>query len=167
MSADRRLRRVSGRVALSSIGLALVAVVLTAGGCGLLDPDDDGPLDRLRRQRSLWMAQSHTDYHYVLRRGCFCTPETVGPVEVEVQGGQVVALTYVETGDAVSNWTELWPTIPGLFDLLERALDGEADDVQIEYHPTLHYPVTADIDYIEEAIDDELYLAVLSFTPGS
>ena len=130
-------------------------------GCGLVEPDER---DELREMRSVWSAQAITSYTYTLRRGCFCTIEAVGPVAITVRDGQVESLRYVASGDPVTNLTDLWPTMDGLFDLIERAVAGDADDVVVLFHPDLGYPLTADIDYIAQAIDDELFLEVLSLT---
>ncbi len=151
------------RSVVRAAALTLVAGLAAAtGGCDVLDPDG---LDELRRNRQLWQAQGVRDYTYVLSRSCFCALEAIGPVEITVRGGQVESREYVETGDPVTLWLESWPSIDGLFDLLERAADGDADRVAITYHPDRGYPLTADIDYIEHAIDDELGLAVLAFDP--
>ncbi len=145
-----------------ALALALASLAPAIGGCDLLGPEG---LEELQESRRLWQSQGVTDYVYVLRRGCFCTPEAIGPVQITVRGGTVVSRTYVEGGDPVTQWLDSWPSIDGLFDLLQRAIDGEADKVDVAYHPQMGYPVSADIDYIEQAIDDELRLTVTSFHP--
>jgi hypothetical protein len=42
-------------------------------------------------------------------------------------------------------------------------LNGAADKVDVEYDPTYGFPTTASIDFVEEAVDDELYLSISNF----
>ena len=57
-------------------------------------------------------------------------------------------------------------SVPDLFDQIEAGLDGNAESVQVEYHPTLGYPERIDIDYMRDAIDDEVCYRVSDFTSG-
>lgn len=158
-SASRRPAMRASRYCFVAAGTVFVAL---AGACNITGPGD---LDDLREARALWVSQGITDYAYVLQRGCFCTLESIGPVTITVRGGVVESLVYVPSGEPVTMGGELWPTMNGLFDLIERAVDGGADEVATVFHADLGYPLTAEIDYIEQAIDDELTLTVSSFTP--
>ncbi|MFL6071694.1 MAG: DUF6174 domain-containing protein [Actinomycetes bacterium] len=57
-------------------------------------------------------------------------------------------------------------SVPDLFDEIKAGLDGNAESVQVEYHPTLGYPQRIDIDYVRKAIDDEVCYRVSDFTSG-
>ncbi|HET9589034.1 MAG TPA: DUF6174 domain-containing protein, partial [Anaerolineales bacterium] len=56
-------------------------------------------------------------------------------------------------------------TIDLIFAEVEADLAGAADQVTVTYDPTYGFPVDITIDYVEEAIDDELYLIVSNFEP--
>jgi len=150
------------RAGLFGMFFVATAFIAAASACDAAGPDD---LDELQEARALWVSLGITDYAYVLQRGCFCTLESIGPVRITVRAGVVESLVYVASGGPVIQGGELWPTVDGLFDVVERAIDGEADKVTAVFDASRGYPLTVDIDYIEQAIDDELTLTVSSFTP--
>lgn len=148
-------------------GLALLTVVAGLAGCGA---PRSSPLDtaqgELDRNRRTWEALGSEDYRYVGRRGCFCPPDIYSPVIVEVRGGEVVSRTYQEDGRAVSEeHAELWPALPGVFDLVQDAIDREAADVAVAYDPDTGVPRTIRIDYDEMMADEELGYEVEGFEP--
>jgi len=55
------------------------------------------------------------------------------------------------------------PTIDRIFSELETDINGAADEVVVKYDPTYGFPTEASIDFIKEAIDDELYLTLSNF----
>ncbi len=65
------------------------------------------------------------------------------------------------------------PSIPdyvpveGLFDLVQGAIDRDADVIEVEYHPAFGYPVSAFFDYVQLAMDEELRFEVSELLPGS
>jgi hypothetical protein len=94
------------------------------------------------------------------------------PLIVEVKDGEVVSMEYSTGNEIDPQLLELFDryvTIDRLFDGLETGFDfegdeqGPADKVTVEYDATYGFPTKADIDFIEEAIDDELYLTVSNF----
>jgi hypothetical protein len=79
-------------------------------------------------------------------------------VVVVVHDGLPVAAWTADTGEPFGpSEAVLFPTIDDLFDIAEDAI-RHADRFMIEYNDDLGYPVVLDIDYIENAIDDELYV---------
>lgn len=153
------LKRRRTAATIVATGLALLAL----GGCGLLGSGRNEEVQReLNRNRRQWEAQGLEDYRYVARRGCFCPSEVVAPVVVEVRGGEVVARTYQESGEPVeSTYAGLWPSLDGVFDIVQDAIDREAAQITVEYHSDLGYPQSIAIDYQENAVDEEL-----AFTAG-
>ena len=134
------------------------AVVAIAAGCATAGPAGvEGPREELDRARRLWAAEGMDDYRYTLRRICFCLPEVGAPVEVEVRDGAVVARRAAGSGAPVgAEHQELWPAVEGLFDLVEDAVEREADRVAVTYHPERGYPTSVYIDYSFEMADEEL-----------
>jgi hypothetical protein len=66
-------------------------------------------------------------------------------------------LTYQETGEAVSEtYAGLWPSLDGVFDIVQDAIDRDSYQVIVEYDRERGFPTVISIDYIEQAIDDEL-----------
>lgn len=136
-------------------GLLLTSGLLT--GCDLLTgPDDEEDLADARRR---WAAEGYVSYSYELVRSCFCGYPAVGQrVVVVVNDDHVVAAWLAATGENLPpEELAFFPTVPDLFDLAEEAIH-EADRLTIGYDRRLGYPTLLDIDWIRNAIDDELHL---------
>ena len=90
-------------------------------------------------QRQVWEQQGIDDYRFVFGRDCFCNPLPV--VRVDVRDGRVVAVREVESGRAVSR--DRWPeirTVDQAFDMIAQA-QAAGETLEVEYHPTLGYPM--------------------------
>jgi hypothetical protein len=148
--------RLASRATLS--GAAAVMGAIALGGCVLLGSNRHDDAQReLNQNRRLWEAQGIDDYRFVARRSCFCGPESTAPVVVEVRDDQIVSLTYQETGEPVSEtYAGLWPSLDGVFDIVQDAIDRDSYQVIVEYDRERGFPTVISIDYIEQAIDDEL-----------
>ena len=68
----------------------------------------------------------------MLRRDCFCSPETTRPVRVIVRDGFVYDLRYEDTYAPVRRLPGVVPYGRGLFDLIDDAL-YRADDVDASF----------------------------------
>lgn len=138
--------------------LALVPIGL--GGCTVLGIDEyDAERDRLEDARQLWSAQGWDSYAFTLQRLCFCAGGT-DPAEVVVLAGARVSVTVLETGLPVpAEYAQYYLTVAELFDFVEDAIDRKAHEIVVSYHRTLGYPVSVRIDYIENAIDEEMAFA--------
>lgn len=135
----------------------LLTVVLAA--CSVTGPSDER--DDLRRNRERWNAQRILSYEYVLQQSCFCPPELVRPVRVVVREGQVVSVADAERSTPLSMDRSRTLTVDELFARIQDALDRDAAEVRVQYHPELGYPTSISIDYSRRVIDEEL-----SFTAG-
>ena len=58
---------------------------------------------------------------------------------------------------------EKYATIDRMFAELDADLNGAADKVTVTYDPAYGFPTEVTIDFVEEATDDELYLATSNF----
>lgn len=126
----------------------------------------DAILAELDRNSQKWQAAGITDYRFTLALLCFC--QFYGQVQVEVHG-DLVAMT-LEDGKLLMPGTpgyeahSPYSTIERAFDAVRTAL-GKADHVDIVYDPTLGYPTTIRVDYVQRAVDDELSIEISAFTP--
>lgn len=141
-----------------------LALVVLATACAPSVPTPS----KLDEQREIWEAQGISDYTFLLRYSCYCADETTTPVQVTVTGGEVVDAVYAEDADGILAGDPVGEeygalSIDGLFDFLEEAYE-EADLVGVEYDDSLGYPTAGWIDYIEEAVDDEVSVFVSAFT---
>lgn len=115
-----------------------------------------------------WDGANVTHYRFKLSLICFCIFTDQMPLTVEVKDGEVVSVLnqageIVLPTDDLYQYYEPYLTIDRLFSQLGVALSGEAEEVLVTYNPTRGYPADLTIDYIKEAIDDELYIQVTDF----
>jgi hypothetical protein len=120
----------------------------------------------LHSNREKWDSQAVSHYRFNLSIGCFCPYHEIMPLTIEVKDGQVVSMTDVN-GQTVreefrANFEEA-ATVERLFAIVEEAASGGADEVKVEYDATYGFPSSISIDYIKEAMDDEISYHVLNF----
>ena len=116
--------------------------------------------DELARHRAMWEAQHVTSYRYTLSRSCECLfPQMTGPAVVEVRSGN---LTAQLSGGAAAD-TSLFTRVEGLFAVVQRAIDENAETLTVEYDPVLGYPKSIGIDYRKEMVDDEFTVILSGF----
>ena len=101
--------------------------------------------------RELWNENAPTHYRYVQDEWAFA--DSVGPVRIEVQDGEIVSALIVETDQPAPESRAL--TIEDLFDMVQDEIDQEPDDITVEYDAELGFPSSVDVDPIENAMDDE------------
>ena len=139
--------------------LALILAACTAGGG-----------TELSRNQTKWQDANITHYRFELSVGCFCIFRSRMPVTVEVQNGDVVSITDVN-GEAFSmddpnnEFVLKYATIDRLFSELGSDSIQKADHLTVSYDPTYGYPAEINIDFIEQAADDELYLSASGLEP--
>lgn len=130
------------------IGLLAAAT----SGCSVLGIDIGVAAD-LKYERRAWVAQNHRNYTYEYERLCFCGE--VRPVVITVQNDVVTSVVIKETGEPVTHFLDAYMTITKLYDYLIDAAD-RADEMDVRFDEARHIPIFADIDFIKNAIDDEL-----------
>jgi hypothetical protein len=147
-------------------GLALLCAL--AAGCGLFTKSElDEERARMEENRDLWRARGPASYTYVFRRICFCAPAATNPVIIQVRQRSVLSVRYEDTGAAVDpSLLSLYPTVEGLFEIIENAIDQEAEVVQASYDPTLGYPTSITLDGSSMIADDEATLTASHLAPA-
>jgi hypothetical protein len=127
--------------------LALSAAACS-GGDGplgiLVDPQPvEGVAGTVTQQRQVWNEEGSDDYRFAYSRVCFCPQR--GTVQVTVRDGRVTGVRQVESGRAVDRaaWGE-FPTVDELFDVIAAA-QSRNEYTAVKFHPTLGYPVEAEI----------------------
>jgi hypothetical protein len=108
-------------------------------------------------QRLKWVAKRIDDYQLTFSRACFCPPEGAGLVVLNVLEGEPVEWLYFLSGDPVApEWQAVFPTVNGLFDFLEDAIDRGAEEIEVAFDPDLGLPTTVRVDYRLAAADEEI-----------
>lgn len=145
----------------SSLLLLFVVLLIGLTACRSAGQSPQGMLNR---NQNRWNDQELSHYLFTLQVGCFCMPEITRPVQIEVRDGTVVGKSYVEDGQLVSNdFFEPYDTIDELFEVIQEAIDSEADVIDIAYHPDYGYPEQISLDPIKDAFDDEVVYRVMAF----
>ena len=140
----------------------LMALVLAA--CSVAGPA--GSQSEIEQNKEKWQDANILHYRYHLSITCFCVFSQDMPLIIEVQDGEVVSMEFQSGNEIDASSLELfdkYATIDRILSELEADLNGAADEVIVKYDPTYGFPTEATIDFIKEAIDDELYLSISNF----
>ena len=136
---------------------AFVAAVCLVAVSGFVFARPDDARKRLAESRRKWSSKAIKDYQYDFQRICFCVPAYTKPVKITVREGAAVQIAHAGTGEAVDKTKyEIYYTVEQLFDYIQSAIDKKAHSVKVDYDAELGYPTSVEIDYIENAIDDEM-----------
>ena len=136
--------------------LAALTLTLALSGCDTLTPQESD----LALARHRWERSAPQRYVYSVERLCFCAFR--GPARVTVDSGQVVSVVPVPPQEEppYEGWEEWFPSVEGLFDILEDAIAQDADSIAVTYDPATGVPVEFFIDYLRMAADEELGMRV-------
>jgi hypothetical protein len=124
-----------------------------------------------QQNQKKWDGQNINHYRFTVAVSCFC-PFAGVEVTYEVLNGQVlnesVQSTFEDQIDMVqvSDFYQPYNTIDKVFDYVGGAIK-EADETTIEYDPTYGFPSTVSVDWIKQAVDDEMDLTLSNFEPLS
>ena len=121
----------------------------------------------LQQNQAKWNGQNIDHYRFTVAVSCFCPFANV-EVTYEVQNGQVVNQSVQSSPDnpvdeaLVSDFYQPYNTIEKVFDYVDGAIK-DADETTIEYDATYGFPTNISVDWIKQAIDDEMYLTISNF----
>jgi hypothetical protein len=152
--------------------LLLTAFVLTA--CSL--ENIMGRQSVVEQNKEKWQDANISHYRYHLSITCFCVFSQDMPLIIEVQNGEVVSMEY-QSGNEIDasnlEYFQRFATIDKIFAEIEKdfatvdpsdSSQNKADEVVVvEYDETYGFPTQVNVDFVKEAIDDELYLTISNF----
>ena len=141
--------------------IVLITLVFILAACSMGGSE-------VSRNQQKWNDANINHYRFELNIRCFCAFRSQMPLSVEVLNGEVVSITGSDVSiigktDANYEYYSRYATIDRLFSELEVDLGGEADEVTETYDATYGFPSTINIDFIKNAVDDELYLNASGF----
>lgn len=145
--------------------LILIVMTLILAGCAAVG-SALGSQSEIEQNKEKWQDANVSHYRYELFISCFCAFNEDMPLIIEVLDGKVISIEFQSGKEIDPSLHELfdkYATIDRMFAELEADLNGAADKVVVEYDPTYGFPAKADIDFVEEAVDDELYLSISNF----
>lgn len=149
-------------------GAALIVLALVASGCNALT--GPSPADRLAEAVLRWNGAQKLVYEMDIIRGCYCGYIDAGHVvTIRVDNGAIVEARFKESGDPIEGaGRDALPTVSSLFAIIADAIDRDAYQLTVQYHPDHGAPMHIGIDYIRDAIDDELSFSILDLrSPGA
>ncbi|HWN18054.1 MAG TPA: DUF6174 domain-containing protein [Gemmatimonadales bacterium] len=143
------------------VGLSLLV------GCS--DPFGSGEERELERAQARWSAAGLQDYQVDVRLGCFCQASLPVFTRLTVQAGQVVAADpLTPTPGAEGIPPEAWPTVPGVFGLIESAShQSDYTEIEAQYDATLGYPTRVKLRCEEDVLDCGALYELQNLTPGT
>lgn len=137
---------------------ALVVPLLAFAAC---DDDPVSPFG-LFAAKARWERANIRSYEMTVVRLCGECPNS-DPVRVTISGGVIVSRVSVVTNEpVVPQLAELFPDVPGLFAMVDDAID-DAYDLHVTYDATYGFPRVISIDWLEDAVDDEVVYRVENF----
>jgi hypothetical protein len=133
--------------------LLLVSSLLLSG-CGAFGFLTRSQLEVLHHNRDRWIGLQVRSYDYEYRKACFCPPELMNRVRIEVRDGVVARAVVVATGEDITDAPYAnWPTIDELFRRTEQEF-GYGYELKITYDHDFRFPAKV-VGDIPGAIDDE------------
>ena len=121
--------------------------------------------------RNLWQQEGQENYSFEFSKLCYCGG-LFNPATIVVKADTISTVLDPETGEPLRDpqtnelvfpkYSDSFLTIDELFEVIEDARKN-ADKLSVEYDGNLGYPVLIEIDYIKEAIDDEVTYKVENF----
>jgi hypothetical protein len=149
--------------------LLILTIVLSA--CSTIANASE-PKSAVEQARDKWQSANISHYRFNLFISCFCVFNEDMPLIIEVKDGEVVSMEFQsgkEIDPALLELFQRYETIDKLFAGIENSFQvegtdqGPADKVTVTYDETYGFPKELTIDFIEQAVDDELYLTVSEF----
>lgn len=151
---------------------APVLLLAALAGCEGLGDDDSFQLQKLAQARTQWDSKNVASYSYIVELECFCAPASeLEPVLVTVRNGAVASLEYWDENPAKRTPAPAaifgpYDTVEELFDLVEDAIDRDADMLQVGYDPEYGFPQIINVDYQAGGSEQKL-LFITEFEPST
>ena len=147
--------------------IVLSALALCVAACE--SPLSPGELLALGDAEARWARRSFEDYAFEIRRSCFCDPFITTWARVEVVGGAVSRVVFVESGaEATAQELGRFPTVEGIFARIRAAMDDESlEDISVEFDPALGFPTRVVFQTKPDILDGGISTYVRNVGPQS
>lgn len=113
----------------------------------------------LAEARAKWRSQAPARYEYTLRRSCFCVDTR--PMRVTVNRGVVESVRPEGSSSPIPAAERAsYPSIEGLFDLVDEEIRRPASDVRATYDSARGFPIEIFLDIWAMVADDEVFYEI-------
>lgn len=153
---------------ITSLYILLLAIFFISS-CDSITDSRKG--DDFRTNQKLWQEQNVENYSFEFSKLCYCGG-LFNPATIVVKADTIYAVLNSVTGESLRDpqtdelvlqqYPESFQTINDLFEVIENAREI-ADKLNVKYNQQLGYPEHIEIDYIKQAIDDEVAYRVDNF----
>jgi len=101
-------------------------------------PQGNSPIEVNRLK---WKQNKLNTYQFQFQWQCFCAHDYVVPVLVTANQGVITEIVNAKSGQSVSvNRYKNYLTMGGLFDFVQSAIDENAIQIDVNYHPKYGFP---------------------------
>ena len=114
---------------------------------------------------STWENLELTDYDYVVQPTCICEAMFLLPKKVEVRGGVVSSIVYLDSPDVSVEDVSSIATVEAIYARIQDAIDNYYHIVLAEFHESYGVPIDVSIDPNGQVLADELILEIYDFVP--
>jgi hypothetical protein len=155
---------------------AALLLAVAAAGCDNPFDNDRFQREELARARALWGREGGPSYTFTMELQCYCAAGTsLAPVVVTVQNGQPVSRIYKKSKPAdpsINASAEVfgpYDTVDDLFEVIEDAIDRDANVLQVGYNDLKGFPEVINVAIKGGASNDQRIVFISDFvvTPAS
>lgn len=111
-----------------------------------------------------WRQNKPRSYSYTLQRSCFCMPEFLKPIQIEILGNTVTRATVEGVPLPLERRANAL-TVEGLFEIIREAIDDKAHRIDVQYDAEYGFPRSISIDRNAMMADEEVYYTATEFKP--
>lgn len=152
--------------------VTFLLMILSLPACSLFDDkDSDSPNSNYRENYEQWQTTDFAEYNFIVDRSCFCGGGPY-PAQIFVKADTISLVVDPDSQEPVSidstqTYAAIYPTVEDLFDLVEDAIEKDADHLEVMYDNFNGFPWFIDIDYSKEIADEEIRYEITSFSGSS
>jgi len=137
----------------------LVFIVAALVACSGLVQQPLSVNDEYQQNLQRWQNLAWQNYDVSYQRQCFCLPEQLKAIRVEVRAGSIANAVYADDNSPLAAGIEYdLITVNGLFGLIVEAIERPADQLHVSYDKALGFPDSISIDYVKRMADDEVVI---------
>ena len=156
----------------SQFAVTCLLLPLIISACSLFDGKDGNTANSdFKANYEKWQSKNPSYYTFTIDRQCFC-PRGNFPAKIEIEDDNIARVLDPDTGEPIPEdslgtpsltYSDVYPTINDLFELLEEAIDNNADRIDVSYNQRIGYPVKIYIDYSTSTVDEEISYEISSY----
>ena len=119
----------------------------------------------LKVARALWQARGPVTYRFEFRWNCYCLPDVLEWVRVDVRDKVLVGVTRLSDGNALppDRWSHR--TVEGMFQWIEEKLAEHPEVLRVRFDPEMGYPTDGYCDVSSMLADEERGFELKSVLP--